>query len=514
MRGLTVTFLSSLRSKSLHANPPGQGVFGSSLKLYCTCCVYTIVFQSKSRRIEVPLNEQFLRRFTVMKKMVLTTALCCGLVSVYAQGPGQRQLTLSDAMRIGLEQNVDIRIAANRVESAGNDVTSAWGAYVPQLYARASFSRNGISSPETFQDFEGNRIFFPRTEKYNTTYNTGFGVVYTLFDGFNREANLSTAITSEDQATQQFHRTRQFTAYTVQSTYLNVLRNEQLVKVAEENLKRDGRQLERITESNRVGASSVADVYRQQSIVANDEVNLIGAQNTYDKSKADLLNLLALDPGADYTIADPEIDEQIRQANSAPPVVESFNDLALRALDSRPDYLSTKYGVDLAENGVTRAWSFYYPSLSVSGGYSTRAEELSPAFDWNNRASNVGLTLSWQLPEIFGSLTRIQNANISKRSADLQLEQKERNVRVEVKKAMLDLEAASKQLDATQKSLVSAEQDRRVAEERYNLGAGTLLDLYIANANYVNAQANNVNANYNFVISRRNLEYVVGERVY
>ncbi|HEX9615634.1 MAG TPA: TolC family protein [Bacteroidota bacterium] len=449
-----------------------------------------------------------------MKTMVLTAALCFGLVSVYAQGPAQRQLTLDDAMRIALEQNITIRIAANNVESAENTSFSAYGAYVPQPYANASFNRSGISSPPTIQNLGG--IPFPtlRTETYYNTYRTGFGLSYVLFDGFNREANLSSALTGEDQAVQQFHRTKQFIANSVQSTYLNVLRNEQLVKVAEENLKRDRRQLERITESNRVGASSVADVYRQQSIVANDDVSLISAQNTYDKSKADLLNVLALDPGTEYVIADAGIVEQIKQAEAGVEINATFAELSARALNARPDYLSTKIGVDLAENTVTRAWSLYYPTVSIYGGFSTNAQEFAPATSWSNRASNVGLTASWQLPEIFGSLSRIQNANISKRTADLQLEQKERDVRVEVKKALLDLEASRKQLEATQKSLVSAEQDRRVAEERYNLGAGTLLDLYIANANYVNAQANNVNANYNFIISRRNLEYVVGERAY
>lgn len=450
-----------------------------------------------------------------MMKIVAFMALCCIVLDVQAQVPSRR-LTLDEAVQIALEQNASVKQAANNVESAENSTFSAYGAYVPQPYAYGSFSRSGISSPPTFRDFQGIPTLTPRTELYYNTYQTGFGLRYTLFDGFNREANMSSALTRESQAGFQYERTRQSTAFSVQNTYLNVLRNEQLVKVAEENLKRDRRQLERITESNRVGASSIADVYRQQSIVATDEVNLIGAQNTYDKSKADLLNLLALDPQTNFVVADPGIEEQIKQneTSPAPLPVGSYNELLQRAMDSRRDYLNSKSSVDLAESGVAQAWSPYYPSFSVSGGFSTNAQELVPATSWGNRASNIGLSVSWQLPEIFGSITRIQNAKVTKRNADLSLEQKKRDIGVELKKALLDLEAAERQKDATQKALLSAEQDRRVAEERYNLGAGTLLDLYIANANFVNAQANNVNANYNTIIARRNLEYMIGDRAY
>jgi outer membrane protein len=71
-----------------------------------------------------------------------------------------------------------------------------------------------------------------------------------------------------------------------------------------------------------------------------------------------------------------------------------------------------------------------------------------------------------------------------------------------------------KQYEVSQKGLISASEDRKIAEERYNLGAGTLLDLMTANAGLVNAEANLVNASYNYIIAKRNVEYVLGERAY
>jgi len=83
-----------------------------------------------------------------------------------------------------------------------------------------------------------------------------------------------------------------------------------------------------------------------------------------------------------------------------------------------------------------------------------------------------------------------------------------------VKKAMLLLESARKSLDVARKGLRSAQEDRRIAEERYNLGAGTLLDLLVANAGLVSSEAARINAAYVYVAAKRNMEYALGERVY
>ncbi|MGE5839687.1 MAG: TolC family protein, partial [Deltaproteobacteria bacterium] len=222
-----------------------------------------------------------------------------------------KTLTLDQARQIALERNLNVVQAQNNVESAQAGVLAAQGNYLPTLTASGGWSRQQQEGPLFIN---GVKIPGPTVSETYGSISTGVDLGYTIFDGFRREANLSSATSSAVAEEQQSSRTRQSIAFQTEQAYINVLRNEQLVRVGEENLKRDRRQLERITEANRVGSLSLADVYRQQSVVAQDELSLITAQNNYDKSKADLVALIGLDVAEDYNFVDSSLGTEIDPA--------------------------------------------------------------------------------------------------------------------------------------------------------------------------------------------------------
>lgn len=425
-------------------------------------------------------------------------------------------LTLDDVTKIALQQNIDILQAQNNVDAVSSQMTAAYGNYLPTLSASGGWSRSqSVRSGGQTQIIEGIPVTTPASTSLQNSFSAGASANLPLFDGLAREATLSGTHSRLAAAEFGSTRTQQAIVYLVSSSYLNILRNRELVRVSGENLRRDQRQLERIEESNRVGALSIADVYRQQSQVATDELDLITAQNNYAKSKADLVAILALDPALEYEFTDPSIRTQMDSVEVKATLAKygDFRMAMVKALENRPDYKAALENYNAAESGVTVSSSSYWPSVSASASYGMFANKLKELSvqDYN---LSWGVSLRWLLFDGFGREQQVQTAKVTRSNAELNLVQAEKDIAVEVKKAILDLDAARKAWEVSEKAMVSAGQDRRIAEERYNLGGGTLLDLLVANTSLVRAEANRVNSIAGFLISKYNAEFVLGERTF
>jgi outer membrane protein len=443
-----------------------------------------------------------------MKKCIVGAILLV-LFHVSFSQQTSKAITLDEVITIALEHNIAVIQAGNTLEAQESNRLAAYGDFFPSLSLSGGWTRSQSTGTVYFQG-----VPIPGVTTLYNSFSSGLSANMTLFNGFANTANLNRAQSNVAAAENTLYRTRQQKVYETTQLYLNVLRTRELLKVSEENLKRSQKQLERIQESNRVGALSLADVYRQQVQVGSDELALIQAQSNYDKAKADLAFFLALDVMEDYDFSDPAMSSEVDK-NEFKEVEERYGNfyaLVNEAMKVRPDYLSAAETYNSASSGVAVARAGHFPTVSAFASYGYASDTLSRITD--NRSVRWGLQISLPLFSGFTIDNQWQQARINERNAYEQLKQAERQVQVDIRKALLDYEAAKKQIDVTQKSVISAEQDRRIAEEKYNLGAGTLLDLLIANANYVSALSNKVNALYNYKLVKKQLEFATGTLTY
>ena len=74
----------------------------------------------------------------------------------------------------------------------------------------------------------------------------------------------------------------------------------------------------------------------------------------------------------------------------------------------------------------------------------------------------------------------------------------ERQIKIDIKQGYLDLVAAKKRLDVSTANVKAAEENRKINQERYNLGSGTILDVLQSDKDYTQALSDNINALYEY----------------
>src|SRR5699024_1760259 len=115
---------------------------------------------------------------------------------------------------------------------------------------------------------------------------------------------------------------------------------------------------------------------------------------------------------------------------------------------------------------------------------------------------------------IFDNLNRrtnVESQQISYKNAKLNLENTRLQVVQEVNQAYNDYESYFKQLESSQKALRAAERTYQTQKQRYEVGAGTLIELSDANAQYVEAQANRAQSLFRIIFQQKLLDYYIGK---
>ena len=439
-------------------------------------------------------------------KSTLTFLMIVTVHLSFAQNSNPQKYSLTKCVEVGLKNNINIIRSENALLSSGAQKKQAFGALIPSVDASATWTR---SDREQYRI--RNNQFFTSRDNFSASLQANL----TLFDGFANLATVDQAIMNQRSTEFDLQRTKQDIIFQVQAQYYNVLRFKQLLTVSEENLKRSRKQLERIVEFNRVGSVPLADVYRQQVQVGRDELSLIQADNDVKNSIADLVFLIGVKQQENFDIEEPAVDALVDSivVKEFHNQLRDYNKVVRQAIGDRADYSSVLEQRLSSQVGVRIARSGYFPSISAFASYGWSDPEASEFFkDIKTKdIFSYGLSLNIPILSNFRTSSAVEQAIISERNAHENVYQLERQIGVQIKKAMNQLEAAEKNIETARRNLFAAREDLRIAEERYAIGAGTLLDQITANTSFIAAQSDNVNSIYNYLTARKQVEYYIGK---
>ncbi len=422
--------------------------------------------------------------------------------SAQAQPQGtQHGYSLQQCIDIGLKSNLDVNRAQYNTQRFSTYRTTAYGEFLPTVSASGSWVRSDENQIRIRPDG-----LVESRDSYGYSVEAGL----TIFDGMRNFNTVDKSLLDFEASQQTSKRTAQTVVYTIQETFYNVLRLRQLRQVQEANVERSNKQLELIRELNKVGSVPLADVYKQEVQVGTDRLSLVEARNAYQNALVDIQALLGVEPRQDFTLVDGDAEGVITSADVRDyrSTLGDFNTLAAEAVRNRADYQEAELATRSAEKDVSISRSGHLPTLSAFAQYNWSNLELKD-FTLYDRFS-YGLSVSVPLFSGFQVSTAVERSEIAVREGEQMREQLRRTISTEIMKAMNNLETAEVNLDIAAKKLQSANEDHRIASERYNLGSGTLLDQLLASTNLRLAESDVVNSRFNYLTAQRRMEHQLG----
>lgn len=461
-----------------------------------------------------------------MKTTVWLLSLCFPLLSV-----AQKEWTLSEAVQYALQNNIQIKRTDLNAQSADETYDQSRLSQLPSL--------NGSAT----QGFNFGRSVDPFTNEFTTQTikNNNFSLFssVTLFNGLQQRNNIKRNYFEMLAAKYDVDQMKNDVALNVASSYLQLLFNRELLRVAEKQVELTQIQVDRIQQLVDAGSLPKGNLLDILAQLASEERQLINAQNALDLSRLAMGILLVLDDPSSFRAAsvDFALDGTIMLEHSAP-------ELFSIAKENQPQIQAAKYRMMSADRGLASAKGGLSPRLSMNAsmgtgysdgrkeidqimmtdpvqiGYTSSGEDVfAPNFSQtfrttpfntqiqDNFSQSIGFSLN--IPIFNGGQVRrnINQSRIQQMNAQYVLEQAENTLRQNIEQAYTDARAAMKSYVAAEKSLEATQLAFDYAQQRYELGMINAFEYNDAKNRLVRANSDLLQAKYDYIFKVKVLEF-------
>ncbi len=434
-----------------------------------------------------------------MRQLAISAALLLSCTAAFAQkGPW----SLSDCIGYALEHNITVRQSALNVEQREVELNTAQMSRLPSLSASASenlsFGR-GLTADNTYSN----------SNTTSTSFSLGSSVP--VFQGFEINNSIKLGKLNLEAATVDLEKARDDIRVAVAQAYVQILYDQELLRVAEEQSRHDEELLNQIQERERAGKVSAAEVSAQQATLAQSRQSEIQARGNLKLAVLELTQLLELSTPEDFSIVTPDVGDVSQTLLMSPEAIYAD------AVEIKPVVESAQLGVDYAELNVKKAKGAYLPSLSLSGGigtnYYTNSKYTADPF-WNQLKNNfsqyVGLNLNIPIFNRFSTRNSVRNAEINYRGQQLNLENVKKSLYKEIQQAYYNAVNSQARYSGSRDSEESARLHYELTEEKYTVGKAGIADYNDARNNWLRAESEHIQARYQCLYQTKLLDFYRG----
>ena len=418
-----------------------------------------------------------------------------------APAPGAEAMTLARAVALSLEQNFTVLSAADNVSTSRMQETVARAQFFPKLVPSYAHSAQGPSlglearqklpfTGGTFSASAGFRSSLEDGTPFPRTSDARFTLTQPLLRGFGPNAaffDVRNGRRGRESQERSFALTRQRVAIDVTSAFYQVILQRQLLAVARQSLKRS-ETLQKASEARlQVGLVSKLDVFRAELLASQAQEAMVQAETSLQTALEAFRAALGL---AATSPVEPEAIELPTELAAEP--LEPIDVLVARAQHTRLDLMEGRDQVEDAERSASLARQNLLPQLDLNFAMTQLGLGTSFSSAWkaggSDRRYTVFLSSSYPLERSQEAASRATAAiNVAARRRGLH--QQELQIETEVRAAVRQIERLAKSIELQKKAVDIADQQRQLANLRYQRGLASNFDVVDAEGSLVVARS-------------------------
>ncbi len=405
----------------------------------------------------------------------LAVTLLLDPVSVQAQ-------TLREAVQQAVTEYPTIHQGRHESRAIEADLANGRSRYWPSVDLELARGRERIDSPTTRANGYDDR-WLTATERKLT-------VVETIFDGFDREADIDEQKALLRGAGYHIRDVAETLSSDVAFAYINVLRHQKILRLAEGNLQVHRRIVNSVKERVDAGQSGVGDMEQAKTRLAEARARVTEIKTDLDMAKISYNRIVGHMPNG---LVMPEFDDKV--------LPESEEAAVATANDHNPVIHRASAQMDASKERIRSARSEMYPKLYLELA-ATDDDNIDGVRGENSDLSAM-LRMKWNLFR-GGSDHYSTKAAAQRHSKSMQvLAQVRREVEESVRRAWSSLQHQDEEVKSRKSQVASNVEVVKVYREEFNVGQRDLLDLldsenelFVARSKLISAQSSALYARY------------------
>ena len=434
-----------------------------------------------------------------MKRNILLIIVALCVANSYAQQTAT--YTLKSCLEKGLDNNYSLKIVRNDEQVTHNNATLANAGYLPTLDLSAGYSGNIDNTESTLratgETTEENGVF-------NQTLDARVSLNWTIFDGFNIQANYQRLKELERQGETNTRIAVEDLIANLAAEYYNFIQQTIRLKNFRYAVSLSKERLRIVEERYNIGNFSRLD-YQQAKVDFNaDSAQYMKQQELLHTSRIQLNELMANE----------NVDQPIHTQDSLIDVnaTLNFEELWNATMQTNANLLKAEQNNRLAQLDYKKVCARDYPYLKLNAGYgySHNKYEIAANSQRSNFGPNFGVTVGFKLFD--GNRNRQRkNARIAVQNARLERNELEQALRADLSNLWQAYQNNLQMLNLERQNLIAAKDNHEIAMERYMLGDLSGIEMREAQKSLLDAEERILAAEYNTKLCEISLLQISGK---